>query len=134
MLSSSFAKRQKNNWKSQMKSFPTHFKLVAILFFWNSRFQSVDIGPEQPRAPGDLGVTQIFWSREKLIISTQMRLSFRLMMSEAVKTFDYLVIGGGSGGLASARRASSLGAKAAVIEHGRLGGTCVGIACVTQAS
>lgn len=63
MLSSSFAKRQKNNWKSQMKSFPTHFKLVAILFFWNSRFQSVDIGPEQPRAPGDLGVTQIFWSR-----------------------------------------------------------------------
>lgn len=56
-----------------------------------------------------------------------MRLSLRLMMSEVVKTFDYLVIGGGSGGLASARRASSLGAKAAVIEHGRLGGTCVRI-------
>ena len=54
------------------------------------------------------------------------------MMSEAVKTFDYLVIGGGSGGLASARRASSLGAKAAVIEHGRLGGTCVGIACKSK--
>lgn len=47
------------------------------------------------------------------------------MMSQAVQSFDYLVIGGGSGGLASARRASSLGAKAAVIEHGRLGGTCV---------
>ena len=56
-----------------------------------------------------------------------MRLSFRFMMSEAIKTFDYLVIGGGSGGLASARRASSLGATAAVIEHGRLGGTCVGV-------
>ncbi|PFX18738.1 Glutathione reductase, mitochondrial [Stylophora pistillata] len=41
-----------------------------------------------------------------------------------VKTFDYIAIGGGSGGLASARRAASLGAKAAVIEHGRLGGTC----------
>lgn len=47
------------------------------------------------------------------------------MMTQAVKSFDYLVIGGGSGGLASARRASVLGAKAAVIEHGRLGGTCV---------
>lgn len=54
-----------------------------------------------------------------------MRLSVRLMMSQVVQSFDYLVIGGGSGGLASARRASSLGATAAVIEHGRLGGTCV---------
>lgn len=53
-------------------------------------------------------------------------------MSQAVKTFDYLVIGGGSGGLASARRASSLGAKAAVIEHGRLGGTCVNVGCVPK--
>ena len=41
------------------------------------------------------------------------------------KVYDYLVIGGGSGGLASARRAASYGVKAAVIEHGRLGGTCV---------
>ena len=38
---------------------------------------------------------------------------------------DLLVIGGGSGGLGCARRASQLGAKVAVIEHGRLGGTCV---------
>ena len=55
----------------------------------------------------------------------RMRLSLRLMMAEVAKSFDYLVIGGGSGGLASGRRASSLGAKVAVIEHGRLGGTCV---------
>jgi len=41
------------------------------------------------------------------------------------RTFDYLVIGGGSGGLASARRASSYGASVALIESGRLGGTCV---------
>lgn len=86
-------------------------------------------------APGTLRVTQTFLlSRsEDLVISTQMRLSLRLMMSEVVKTFDYLVIGGGSGGLASARRASSLGAKAAVIEHGRLGGTCVGIGYLRRA-
>ena len=55
------------------------------------------------------------------------------MMSQAVKTFDYLVIGGGSGGLGSGRRAASLGAKAAVIEHGRLGGTCVSIPCLNRA-
>ncbi|KAG8003866.1 Glutathione reductase [Nibea albiflora] len=38
--------------------------------------------------------------------------------------FDFLVIGGGSGGLAGARRASELGAKTAVIESHKLGGTC----------
>ena len=40
---------------------------------------------------------------------------------------DLLVIGGGSGGLGCARRASQLGAKVALIEHGRLGGTCVSL-------
>ncbi len=46
-------------------------------------------------------------------------------MPPVPKKFDYLVIGGGSGGLASARRAAEFGIKAAVIEHARLGGTCV---------
>lgn len=44
---------------------------------------------------------------------------------------DYLVIGGGSGGLASARMASArFGAKAMVVENKRLGGTCVNVGCV----
>ena len=47
------------------------------------------------------------------------------MAKTAAKCFDYLVIGGGSGGLGSARRAAILGAKVGVVEHGRLGGTCV---------
>eukprot|EP01116_Phalansterium_solitarium_P013097 TRINITY_DN3002_c0_g2_i3.p1 TRINITY_DN3002_c0_g2~~TRINITY_DN3002_c0_g2_i3.p1 ORF type:complete len:454 (+),score=161.74 TRINITY_DN3002_c0_g2_i3:273-1634(+) len=46
--------------------------------------------------------------------------------------FDFLVIGGGSGGLASARRASSYGAKAAIVETQRLGGTCVNVGCVPK--
>ena len=46
--------------------------------------------------------------------------------------YDYLVIGGGSGGLASARRASRFDAKTAVIEHGRIGGTCVNVGCVPK--
>ncbi|KAI9206528.1 uncharacterized protein BJ171DRAFT_498090 [Polychytrium aggregatum] len=46
--------------------------------------------------------------------------------------FDYLVIGGGSGGIASARRAASYGAKVAVIEASRWGGTCVNLGCVPK--
>ena len=46
--------------------------------------------------------------------------------------FDYLVVGGGSGGLASARRAAKHGAKVGLIESGRLGGTCVNVGCVPK--
>jgi glutathione reductase (NADPH) len=46
--------------------------------------------------------------------------------------FDLIVIGGGSGGLAHAQRAAEFGAKAAVIEYGPLGGTCVNVGCVPK--
>jgi glutathione reductase (NADPH) len=46
--------------------------------------------------------------------------------------FDYLVIGGGSGGIASARRAAQWGAKVAVVEKVELGGTCVNVGCVPK--
>lgn len=49
-----------------------------------------------------------------------------------MESFDYVVIGGGSGGLASARRAAKYGAKVALIESGRLGGTCVNVGCVPK--
>ena len=48
------------------------------------------------------------------------------------KKFDLIVIGGGSGGIAHARRAAEYGAKAAVIEYGPLGGTCVNVGCVPK--
>jgi glutathione reductase (NADPH) len=48
------------------------------------------------------------------------------------EAFDLINIGGGSGGLASAQRAAELGAKTAVIESGRLGGTCVNVGCVPK--
>uniref|UniRef100_A0A8C8Z354 Glutathione reductase n=1 Tax=Prolemur simus TaxID=1328070 RepID=A0A8C8Z354_PROSS len=50
----------------------------------------------------------------------------------AAACYDYLVIGGGSGGLASARRAAELGARAAVVESHKLGGTCVNVGCVPK--
>ncbi|XP_017263497.1 glutathione reductase, mitochondrial isoform X2 [Kryptolebias marmoratus] len=46
--------------------------------------------------------------------------------------FDFLVIGGGSGGLAGARRAAELRANTAVIESHKLGGTCVNVGCVPK--
>jgi glutathione reductase (NADPH) len=46
--------------------------------------------------------------------------------------YDLLVIGGGSGGLAAAKRAASHGARAAVADPGPLGGTCVNVGCVPK--
>ena len=46
--------------------------------------------------------------------------------------YDLLVIGGGSGGVACARRAAGYGARAAVIENDRLGGTCVHRGCIPK--
>lgn len=48
------------------------------------------------------------------------------------KHYDYLVIGGGSGGIASAKRAASYGARTALIEGARIGGTCVNVGCVPK--
>jgi glutathione reductase (NADPH) len=48
------------------------------------------------------------------------------------QTFDLISIGGGSGGLACAQRAAEYGAKTAVIEPQRLGGTCVNVGCVPK--
>ena len=46
--------------------------------------------------------------------------------------FDLVVIGAGSGGIAAANRAASHGARVALIEHDRLGGTCVNRGCVPK--
>src|SRR6202035_2617179 len=48
------------------------------------------------------------------------------------QAFDLISVGGGSGGLACAQRAAEYGAKTAVIEPHRLGGTCVNVGCVPK--
>jgi glutathione reductase (NADPH) len=48
------------------------------------------------------------------------------------KEADYLVIGIGSGGIASARRAAKYGAKVIAVESKRMGGTCVNVGCVPK--
>ncbi|HLQ85047.1 MAG TPA: glutathione-disulfide reductase [Salinisphaeraceae bacterium] len=49
-----------------------------------------------------------------------------------MKQYDLLVLGGGSGGMACARRAAQYGARVALIEQARLGGTCVNVGCVPK--
>ena len=46
--------------------------------------------------------------------------------------FDLFVIGAGSGGIATARRAAQYGAKVGIVEDDRLGGTCVNRGCVPK--
>lgn len=50
------------------------------------------------------------------------------------KTYDFIVIGGGSGGIAAARKAASLGAKVLLVEanYKKLGGTCVNSGCIPK--
>jgi glutathione reductase (NADPH) len=49
-----------------------------------------------------------------------------------MSSFDLVVIGGGSGGVRAARIAASHGAKVALVEEYRLGGTCVIRGCVPK--
>ena len=49
-----------------------------------------------------------------------------------VKEYDYIVIGGGSGGIASANRAAMHGVKVILFEGKEVGGTCVNMGCVPK--
>lgn len=46
--------------------------------------------------------------------------------------YDLVVIGGGSGGIAAAKKAAQAGAKTALIEDRQIGGTCVNRGCVPK--
>lgn len=46
--------------------------------------------------------------------------------------YDLIAVGGGSAGLSVAERAARYGARCAVVESGRLGGTCVNVGCVPK--
>ncbi len=48
------------------------------------------------------------------------------------KGFDFLVIGGGSGGVRAARRVASMGKKVALFEKSDIGGTCVLKGCIPK--
>ena len=47
-------------------------------------------------------------------------------------SFDLFVIGGGSGGVHAARMAAQRGARVALAEGSRMGGTCVNVGCISK--
>lgn len=64
----------------------------------------------------------------KVYSSKAFSTSVRTMAPTEVKTFDYIVVGGGSGGSGTARRAAGwYGAKTLLIENGLSGGCCVNV-------
>ena len=52
------------------------------------------------------------------------------MSATAENTFDIVILGGGSGGYACALRAAELGMSVALVEKGKLGGTCLHMGCI----
>jgi dihydrolipoamide dehydrogenase len=52
------------------------------------------------------------------------------MPADAEATFDVVILGGGSGGYACAFRAAELGMTVALVEKGKLGGTCLHVGCI----
>ncbi|MEP7018886.1 MAG: dihydrolipoyl dehydrogenase [Actinomycetota bacterium] len=52
------------------------------------------------------------------------------MSATAENTFDIVILGGGSGGYACALRSAELGLSVALVEKGKLGGTCLHMGCI----
>ena len=52
------------------------------------------------------------------------------MADNAGNNFDVVILGAGSGGYACALRASQLGLSVALVEKGKLGGTCLHVGCI----
>ncbi|MGN6576675.1 MAG: FAD-dependent oxidoreductase, partial [Nocardioides sp.] len=51
-------------------------------------------------------------------------------MADAGNNFDVVILGAGSGGYACALRAAQLGLSVALVEKGKVGGTCLHVGCI----
>lgn len=81
-------------------------------------------GAPREECAGRGGAAAVYHCKSRAFVATEFTVSS--------DQFDLISIGGGSGGLACAQRAAEHGAKAAVVESGRLGGTCVNVGCVPK--
>ena len=54
------------------------------------------------------------------------------MNTKKIEKFDLIVIGAGSGGVRASRVSASFGAKVAIVEASRFGGTCVIKGCIPK--
>src|SRR4051812_49472448 len=70
-------------------------------------------------SPGTAGVPR----------TTERRRERRAWVTDAGQ-FDVVILGAGSGGYACALRAAELGLSVALVEKGKLGGTCLHVGCI----
>lgn len=97
-------------------------KVLSSQFFASSSRPRIPL--QQASIP--IPISRPSSSRNSLTTSTK-RFSGTMAPTD-VKTYDYIVIGGGSGGSGTARRAAGwYGAKTLLIENGLSGGCCVNV-------
>ena len=70
---------------------------------------------------------KLLWIKDLILV-----IIFIVNWFSLASLFDLVVLGAGSGGLAAAKRAASYGAKVALVEGDRVGGTCVIRGCVPK--
>src|SRR5262249_12070723 len=90
-----------------------------------------EIGPSYPLSTRAAGLLACDGRR---VVTTRMSTGPRRRSLPAMPRYDFdmITIGAGSGGVASSRRAGSYGARVAICEELRVGGTCVLRGCVPK--
>ena len=104
---------------------PSAGALVSAFASLISKQQTASIGSTTNATASRISNKEAAQQRSKVrsaFLNTQNRSFSSGTKNETNYDFDYLIIGAGSGGIASARRAASYGAKVAVVEKARLGG------------
>jgi glutathione reductase (NADPH) len=82
----------------------------------------------QTLAQSDISQFQVSATSKRLGSLRRHLSTSNINMAPTTKQYDYIVIGGGSGGSGTARRASGwYGAKTCIIENKLSGGTCVNV-------
>jgi hypothetical protein len=92
--------------------------LLLLLFFLTDSLALINTSFAFTRLPPSAQTTFLSRSAPRYLRPSGSVLS-RLMSTSP--DYDYVVLGGGSGGIASARRAAAHGAKVALVEKGALG-------------
>ena len=84
---------------------------------------------------------KITFQKSNIYVDLYVKNIYKRMVEQSKYTYDYFVIGGGSGGLSSAKEAASLGKRVALADfvtptpQGKnwgLGGTCVNVGCIPK--